>query len=399
MKKIFFLIALFFAFDLSAQSLKTGFWRAVLQTQAQELPFMVEVVHANKVLIINGKEQFACEQIRYDQDSVHIDLGHFDGELVAKISDQKMQGYWVRFNTSQPYQVPFFMEFGKKNRFESLKKAETDFSGTWEVEFVSDQGVAKKVVGIFEQKNEYLTGTFLTPTGDYRFLEGKTEAKSMAMSSFNGGDAYLFQADLQTDNSIKGQYWSGKSYHATWTARRNEQAKLPDANTMTFLKEGYKTLDFAFPNLEGKTIQLTDEKFKNKVVIVQLFGSWCPNCMDETAFLAPFYKKNKSKGLEIVALAYENYDNLAQAKPRIEKIVKRFEVGYEILFAGKKDKEVANKTLPALNAILSFPTTIVIDKKGLVRQIHTGFSGAATGKYYLAWIEEFESLISKLLKE
>jgi hypothetical protein len=52
-----------------------------------------------------------------------------------------------------------------------------------------------------------------------------------------------------------------------------------------------------------------------------------------------------------------------------------------------------------LNKIISFPTTIIIDKKGIVRQIHTGFSGPGTGEYYNKFVEEFTRFMEKLEKE
>jgi hypothetical protein len=83
----------------------------------------------------------------------------------------------------------------------------------------------------------------------------------------------------------------------------------------------------------------------------------------------------------------------------VQKVVKRFGVEYDFLIAGTNDKETAAKTLPMLNGIFSYPTTIFIDKNGKVRKIHTGFSGPATGKYYQEWREEFNALMSELLKE
>jgi thiol-disulfide isomerase/thioredoxin len=174
---------------------------------------------------------------------------------------------------------------------------------------------------------------------------------------------------------------------------------LTNANELTYLKEGYDQIEFSFPGLDGKPVTLQDEKYQNKVVMLQIFGTWCPNCMDETKFYADWYDKNKDKGVEIIGLAYEAKDDFEYAKARVEKMKQKYNVGYDYVIAGIYDKEAAAKTLPMLNHVLSFPTTIFIDKKGKVRRIHTGFSGPATGKYYEEFVDEFNSFMNTLINE
>jgi hypothetical protein len=103
--------------------------------------------------------------------------------------------------------------------------------------------------------------------------------------------------------------------------------------------------------------------------------------------------------VEIIGLAYERKDDFEYASSRIRKMKEKLAVPYEVLIAGTADKEAAAKTLPMLNHILSFPTTIFIDRKGAIRKIHTGFSGPGTGAYYTQFVEEFNTLMDKLLHE
>ena len=158
-------------------------------------------------------------------------------------------------------------------------------------------------------------------------------------------------------------------------------------------------MEFSFPGLDGNAVSLKDEKYQDKVVMLQIFGTWCPNCMDETKFYANWYKNNKEKGVEIIGLAYEAKDDFEYAKARVEKMKLKYNVAYDYVIAGIYNKEEAAKTLPMLNHVLSFPTTIFIDKKGKVRRIHTGFSGPATGKYYEEFVEDFNNFMSKLINE
>jgi len=158
-------------------------------------------------------------------------------------------------------------------------------------------------------------------------------------------------------------------------------------------------VEFSFPGLDGKPISLTDKKYQGKVVVLQLFGTWCPNCMDETKFLTNWYDNNKNRGVEIIGLAYEVKDDFDYAKTRVQKMKDKYNIGYDFVIAGTSERGNAAKSLPMLNHVMSFPTAIIIDKKGKVRNIHTGFSGPATGGYYLDYVQEFNVLMDELLAE
>jgi len=132
-----------------------------------------------------------------------------------------------------------------------------------------------------------------------------------------------------------------------------------------------------------------------------LMGSWCPNCMDETAFLSPWYKANHNRGVEIIALAYENSTDFARSQKSLRKFQQRFSVMYPMLITGVSvsDSLRTEKTLPQITAIKAFPTSIFIDKKGRVRNISTGFFGPGTGEHYNEYIREFNRRVDELLKE
>jgi thiol-disulfide isomerase/thioredoxin len=146
-------------------------------------------------------------------------------------------------------------------------------------------------------------------------------------------------------------------------------------------------------------ISSADERFKGKVVILQIFGTWCPNCMDETKFLSEWYNKNKDRGVEILGLAYERKDDFEYASDRVKKMKEKLDVPYDFVVAGTNDKLKAAETLPMLNKVLAFPTTIFIGKDGKVKHIRTGFEGPGTGIYYEQFKQRFNELINELLTE
>lgn len=386
-------------------TLQPGIWRAVLQSPGGELPFGLDIVKKTDstftVHAVNGQERLLLDEASINGDSVRIPMELFESEIIAEISDSTLTGRFTRFSPTGNSTMQFSAQRGLTYRFTNAQQTPSaNLTGKWAVTFRTETD-STQAVGVFEQQGNNLTGTFLTPTGDYRYLAGTVQDNQMALSCFDGTHIYLFKATIEVDgNTLTGEFWSGMKGYEKWTAIRNDQAKLPDANSLTFLKKGYDKLAFSFPNVEnGKLTSLEDSAYKGKVVIVQLMGSWCPNCMDETKFLAPWYQKNKDRGVEVVALAYENSPDFAVSAPKLQKMKNRFDVNYQVLLAGSKDKTAASQTLPMLEKVLAFPSTIFIDKTGKVRRIHTGFSGPGTGKYYDEFVEEFNLFIDKLLAE
>ena len=389
--------------NTGGKKLSVGKWRAEIAMQGQSLPFNFEVVvqgDSQMIYLVNGEEKLPVSRVNYTQDSVMISMPFYDCEIVGKTDSKTFEGVYIKRFPDKEYRLPMTATFGKVHRFETTASTNiANFGGKWTVDFIEENGDSTQSVGIFAQNKEQLRGTFLTTTGDYRFLDGSADSENLSLSCFDGEHAFLFKAKKVHEDTLEGTFWSGSAYKARWIAYRNPNAALPNPDSLTFLKEGYDRINFSFPDLNGNDISLDDEKFKGKVVIVQMLGSWCPNCMDETAFLSKYYESNKEKPIAIIGLAYERNPEFSEAKKRLEKMKNRFEIGYDLLVAGAYHKAAAAASLPMLNHVMAFPTTIFIDKKGRVRKIHTGFNGPGTGAYYEKFVEEFNIFMDKLLKE
>jgi thiol-disulfide isomerase/thioredoxin len=384
-----------------ATSLTPGQWRGVLSLPEQKLPFTFEVEKkaegGYRMYLINAGERLELDSVYTKGDSVYIPMHIFDAQIEGKFTDTTIEGAWIK-NYAENYQIPFQAVHGQNFRFEGSKPPAATITGKYAIRF-ADRPDSLISVGIFEQQESKLTGTVLTRTGDYRYLEGIVTGNEMKLSTFDGEHAYLLTATIQGDSLINGLFWSGKAKGRQWSAVKDSHAALPDPGSLTYLKEGYTKIDFSFPGAGGGTVSLDDPKYQGKVVILQLFGTWCPNCMDETRFLAPWYEKNKDRGVEIIGLAYEKKPELDYARKRVQQMKQKLNVGYDFAIAGTADNESASRSLPMLNQVMSFPTTIFIDRAGKVRKIHTGFSGPGTGKYYEAFVEEFNLFADKLLTE
>ena len=403
------LLILFLSFLWSCEKSKeigdkipeSGVWRGILHLQGQELPFNFQINQQGsclEIVLMNGDERLRIDEVEVFEDSIRFPMHIFDTQIMATFSRHSMEGYWQK-NYLDDYIIPFSARSGESFRFtDHPQDPPYDINGRWEVYFLSGSD-SSLAVGIFRLENHQLEGTFLVPSGDYRYLDGEMDGDSLKLSTFDGEHAYLFQSRMVSRDTLKGTYWSGKSWSQPWVGIRNPSISLPDPEGLTYLKPGYDRIEFQLPDMEGRMVSLDDPSFTDKVVIIQIFGTWCPNCMDETLFLSSWYNKNRDRNAEIVALAFERKDDLNYARERITRMKEKFDIDYEFLFGGRSDKSVASNVLPMINMVVSFPTMIIIDKKGKVRKIHTGFSGPGTGVHYEKFAEEFNLFMDQLLDE
>lgn len=402
----FFSVAALFVFVLHVLPARAqsgfnpfGKWRGVfLIREGVEVPFNFDIqgrsIKDAKVFFINAAEKFDGGRVSARNDSLFISLDQFDNELALKIDGSNLEGILHKQDGGgSPIRVK--AEHGKTYRFkEATNKPAGDITGTYDIVF----GKADSTVGLFTQEGNKLSATFLRVTGDSRYLEGVVDGNQFYLSSFIGSGPAYYKGSFNTDGTISGEI-VGVRGSQPFSGRYNENAKLPDLYSLTYLKQGYSKFDFSLPDLNGKQVSLSDDKYKGKPVIIAITGTWCPNCMDETMFLSPWYKQNKKRGVEIISIHYERKDDTAFARKAISRYRKKFDITYDQVFGGIADKQYVANSLPSLNTFLSFPTTLFINKRGEVDKIHTGYTGPATGKYYTAFVKEFNAEVDKLLKE
>lgn len=415
MKRYFFVLLAVMASVLTGAAkpskilLKEGLWKAVLQRpDGQEIIFNFETVKESGrqvIYVLNAEERLLVDSIRRSDDSIWIQMPFFASGFAARVKkDGNLQGLYLKNYGNRIQQIPFYTVYGSKERYPSSAKAKYNVSGRWAINFLGKTTDDSVAVGEFKQAaNGKITGTLLAPSGDYRYLQGNINGDSLKLSAFDGGHAVLFSARIDKDSkTLSGGYlYSGLTISEKWVATKNASAKLNDGYDITRLREGESKLNFSFPSTKGDVVSINDERFKNKVVVLQILGSWCPNCMDETGFLSTYYKQHHQKGVEIIGLAYERTADFEESRKALQSFQKRFDVQYPFLITGAEvsDPKRTEKTLPQLEDIRAFPTTIFIDKKGNVRKIHSGYNGPATGAHYEEFKKEFDELINSLLQE
>ena len=348
----------------------------------------------NRARIINGEEVILIDSILRKGDSIHFEIPVFDSEihLVAKVDD--LSGEWLKYSKSgRDYRLFVRAQKGA----EPLVISDAAVMGKWRMLFSPEGEEPYNAIGIFELKQKTVVGTILTETGDYRYLHGFSKEGGFKLTTFDGAHAFLFKAEVNGD-SLKGIFRSGPTYSCPFVGIKDENATLANPKSLTYLKEGYSTLEFGFPDLKGDTVWFDSNRDKGKTTIVQILGSWCPNCMDETRFLTEL-KKKYGDDLEVLGLCFEYSRDFKIASANVRKMAKNLNSNYPFLIAGFANKSEAGKKLPMLNKVISYPTSIVIDKSGEIVDIHTGFSGPGTGKIYQNFTNDFIAMIDSVISQ
>ncbi|MBL7962805.1 MAG: TlpA family protein disulfide reductase [Flavobacteriales bacterium] len=382
---------------------RTGPWRMELDLGNARLPFTFDLLQDGArwhMVIHNGEESIRVDDMQRRGDSLFIRMPLFDSEFIGVLEgDSVYTGHWYNYLKGPGYRIPFQARSGALPRFPPHTAPAHDPSGSWHATFSAGTPDAYEALGIFQKVDGRLSGTFGTETGDYRFLEGRVSGDSLLLSAFDGSHAFLFSARL-TNDTLRGRFWSGTHWEEPWVAVREPAFRLRDPDSLTTLKEGHAMVDFSLPCINtGNLASPQDMLRKGNVVMVQVMGSWCPNCVDETILLKELYETYHDQGLEIIAVAFEKYTEEEQALQMLRRFRDRLGVPYDIVYGGEARKEVVLQQLPFLDRIMSYPTCIFVDRTGKVRRIRTGFYGPGTGEHYLNYKRHLFAFVQQLLDE
>ncbi len=407
MIKYFLFFGLFPFASLFAQKNTPTQYLALLK-RSDSLPIifnMEAITEKGKLawIIRNDTERIRVTDIRQSGDSLMVSMPTFESYFRLKKQPGNIYtGQWIKGTTGKDQEMEVVIKPGTERLPVTRGKSKQNISGKWRVTFIRPAGTSRPAIAEFKQVGEKLTGTFLTPSGDYRYLEGIVSGDSLELSCFDGSHAYYFGARIIDKNTITNGVWAaGATYMEKWSAVKDATVTLDESIAAIALKPGEEKIGFRFPDLDSNMVSLTDERFKNKVVVIQIMGSWCPNCLDETAYLSEYYKKNKQRGVEMLALAYEYTTDFNRAQKNLSKFQQKYAVEYPMLITGvtSVDSMKTEKTLPQITPIKAFPSTIFIGKDGKVKKFHTGFYGPGSGRYFDEFKKEFEETITELLKQ
>jgi thiol-disulfide isomerase/thioredoxin len=385
---------LFFSVFLSLCSIlacgQAMVWNCGLLIQQDTIRFELHRTSDGAFYIQNGEEQVPMVKKREFADSLEYEISVFDATLIFPSASGKQFGGWYRKHDARIPSKGLSLLAGITGEPLYVEKG-AEIAGNWPLDFMEGEKVQDKGILVLSQNRNILKGSILTETGDYRYLNGRIRGNKAFLQTFDGGHAWYFRLEFSEDGkSLNGDFLYSQTGKQTFRGVRDPQAKLASGFSEVKIPDRFH---FAGINASGKKI--TRDDFAGKGLVVQVMGSWCPNCLDETRFLSeefPF----RPPGVEFVGLAFERKDDPAYAKERIAAVSRRLVVPYPILHAGKANKDSASKALPQAGGIRAFPTTIFVKANGEILKIHSGFSGPATGEAYMEWRKEFRALLKQI---
>ena len=374
----------------------TGPWRAVLDLAGGPLPFSLQIERAVKGWrgrLCNGAKCQWFSKVRVEGDSVVLEIADYAATMTAALRRDSLVGYYHNVGINGPRTIPFRAARGRW----PITRAPRNLVGRWDATYFQDLGTSPRVFQ-FRNGPGGIEGTLISSTSDYGPFSGTASADSFAIGYFDGSFVYLITGKLQGD-TLRGVFHAGLRTQTPWQAVRSTGAphlKSPTEVTSADTSEPFR---FRFPDLQGRPVRNDDPRFKGKVVLVDIFGTWCPTCHEGTPELMRLYHRYRRRGLEMVGLAFEASGDTAVDGPLVRRYRDKFRIPFPLLLAGRSDVEAVEAALPQLSGAGAFPTILFLGRDGRVRRVHAGFHGLATGAQHQRQVREFEVEIEKLLRE
>jgi thiol-disulfide isomerase/thioredoxin len=373
-----------------------GEYRAVLDLAGGPLRFSLRVVAGKDETwsgtLCNGTLCQTFSAVHVSGDSVVFEIAAYAASISAAARDDSLVGEYHNVGRRGPRTIPFRAARGRWPR----ENGPARLVGRWDAQFSTDFESTPRVLE-FRNGKAGLEGTIISNTGDYGLFWGRAEADSFSMGHFDGSFVYLLTGRLSGD-TLRGIFHAGLRTQTPFTAVRSagtnhlkSPTEITTADTAPFR--------FSFPDLDGHTVTESDPRFQGKVLLVDIFGSWCPTCHDEVPALAQLYRDYHARGLEIVGLAYEVTGDTAIDARQVRIYRDMYGIAFPLLLAGTNDTEAAAGTLPQLQGFTSFPTTIFLGRDGRVRRIHAGFYGPAMGEQHEKLVRDMRDEVERLLSE
>ena len=373
-----------FAISAAAQSV-AGQWEGTVVVDGMTIPFRIDISGKGEKLqgaFINGDERVTSTSGRQLRDAIRLNFDQYAEKLNASLEGGELKGTIEgKFDPGAPRTLSF-----QAKRFipqpEPPAGSVPSIGGLWEIEVKSPKGESAWRF-IVRQSGADVSAAILRVDGDTGALTGRYRDGKFVLSHFSGERPYVMEAAPKPDGSLAitlNDYNGTRELPAyrPADARAKGLPEPTDPAQHTRVADAQKPLEFRFPDLSGRIVSNTDARFLGKVVLVVITGSWCPNCHDEAPFLADLYRKYRDRGLEIVALDFEEpaqMDDLA----RLRAFVWHYGIRYTVLVGG--DPDDVNKKIPQLVNLNSWPTTVFIGRDGLVKSIHAGFASPASGDF------------------
>ncbi|MEW6730782.1 MAG: TlpA disulfide reductase family protein [Acidobacteriota bacterium] len=383
--------------DRTTIALFEGRWYARLQAPAGEFGFELQLSQAGgqfSGVVEDGHHRTTLQDFQLQAGKLTFGIDDARVRFELERSGDQLVGHWIR-KGSTTAQLKITATRTPVNPPKATRAAE-DFVGEWYCVTKDEAGKESPVSLIIRAQGSNIEGTGIDPTGDFGAMRGQIWGDRLVLSRFDGQSLSLVVATLSGGQISAAVSTSPLSQYSITGARRAAAVVLPDPGNVAKVKSG---INFAFPDINGNKISFPGTEFKGKVVIVNIMGTWCHNCHDETPFLIELYNKYHSRGLEIVSLCFEAQLSEADDLRAIERYQRTRKIPYKLLYAGKVGENGPAKQITGMEQFGGYPTNIFISRDGQIDSTHTGFWGPATGEKYTTVKRRFEDIVEKLLSK
>jgi thiol-disulfide isomerase/thioredoxin len=386
-----------------------GLWDATVVVGEATIPFRFELATKGSQaqgFFFEGDRKVGSSSGHYLNGALKLDYDFLNTTLEATLQGDELVGTYRNLRTGSRVQTIHMRRFVAPPPEEGNTP---ELAGSWEMRRLAAEISAPRDTRTWHvylrQSGSALSGTILRVDGDTGTLVGDWKNGRLVLSHFAGERPNLLEATRNADGTLAATLNGNAHYLLVRSSEARDKGipEPPDPSRYTNVKNPTEPFHFAFPDLTGTVVSDTDTRFHDKVIMLAIGGSWCPNCHDEAPFLAELYKTYHARGLEIVGLMFENDPDPAVSRPRVQTFIKRYAVQYPMLIAGTTEASPTSKTiaeaLPQLVNFGAYPTTIVLGRDGRVRSVHAGFASAATGEEHVRLKQEVRDLIERLLTE
>jgi thiol-disulfide isomerase/thioredoxin len=376
----------------------TGRWDAVAKVAGADIPFRLDLSDKSgqvRASFFNGGHATNLSApARLESGRLHLTFPSYASTLDAAVVDGQLSGTYVKGRAS------YAITARRASAPPAVARAAPNIGGEWIIPGVSAKGETAWRL-IVRQTGASAQAAILRVDGDTGALDGRYADGVFRLSHFAGERPALLEIRPQPNGQLALSLFDG-SGHAELTALRPREAKAQgvapaDPTHFTSVADASAPFRFEAVDLNGHKVASSDRRFRGKVVVVDVMGSWCPNCHDEAPFLQSLYAKHHKDGLEVVALDFEQSPDQVADPQRLKTFVARYGLTYTVLVAGET-KAVHDKLPQAVN-LAAWPTTFFVGRDGRVKATHVGFTSPASGPQDRATKAEVEKQVEALLAQ
>jgi thiol-disulfide isomerase/thioredoxin len=382
----------------------SGMWDASVDVGSLHVPFRFLITTHDGLVsgaFFNDEEQIVSSTGHFEKGHLVLEFPTYARRLNATLESGKLSGSYVPTtpnSTASPYD---FHAQRQPAHLPAVDRHPPAIAGDWLIAAKSEKAGEKAWRFIVRQSGASVSGAILRVDGDTGALTGTWRDGKLLLSHFDGARPSAFEVIPGGDGTLQVRIMSRHPPDQIVTAYRAESAaargvEATDATLHTSVRDSTEPFRFSFPDLAGHVVSNTDSRFKGKVLVIDIGGSWCPNCHDEAPLLEELYKKYRSQGLEVVTLSFEEPEQLVNPT-RLRAFIEHYGLDYTVLVAGSPEQ--LNDKIPQAVNLDAYPTTFFVGRDGRVRGVHAGFAAHVTGVFNTRLKEQFTRQIQQLLAE